>query len=156
MADHKIRLADPADFTALGQVMYAAIHATPSPYSAEARTAWLPAPNSGPAWEARLASQFVLLADSPAGPAGFASLTPDGYIDLAFLLPAARGTGLFRQLIAGLEAEAWRRGIARLHTHASLAAEGPFRALGFAELQRETVLRAGIALRRVAMEKPLL
>lgn len=155
MADFRIRQAQPADHAALGQVMYEAIHATPSPYTARERSAWLPAPNLGPAWSARLASQYVLLAEDASAPVGLASLTTEGHIDLAFLLPSARGTGLFRRLIDGLEAEAQRQGHRRLHTHASLAAEGPFRTLGFTDIARETVQRGGAGLRRVTMEKPL-
>ncbi|SLN43813.1 putative acyltransferase [Pseudoruegeria aquimaris] len=150
-----MRHATAADHAALGQVMFAAIHAQGSPYSAAQCAAWLPAPPHGPEWETRLAAQIVLLEDGPEGPQGFVSLTRAGYVDLAFILPQARGTGLFRRLMEGLEREAGRQGITRLTTHASLAAEGPFLALGFTATARERITRADQALERCAMEKRL-
>jgi putative acetyltransferase len=64
--------------------------------------------------------------------------------------------GWFRKLFEGIERRARDIGETRLHTHASLAAEGPFKSVGFHVTERETVALNGQSLRRAAMEKPLL
>lgn len=144
-----IRWANPAEYDALGRVMYDAIRQGRSPYTPAQRRAWLPAPNAGPGWAARLAAQRVAVAE---GLTGFMTLDDFGQIDLAFILPGARGKGLFRALLGALEFVATTP---RLTTHASLAAIGPFAAMGFSELRRESVVRAGETLGRALMEKQL-
>ncbi len=135
--------------------MFEAIHAEPSPYSEAERMAWRAEPYAGADWHARLDEHKVLIIDDSEGPVGFATLTPGGYIDLAYMLPRGRGQGLFRKLYERLETEAHRMGLSRLSTHASLAAEGPFEAMGFTVTEYETVEIKGEQLRRAAMEKPL-
>ncbi|MFZ5964953.1 GNAT family N-acetyltransferase [Thalassococcus sp. BH17M4-6] len=152
----QLRPAMPADFAALGQVMFDAIRTGPCPYSEAQRAAWCPEPPGGDGWDDRLAQQaLVMLVEDAAGPAGFMTLRGDGYIDLAFLLPRARGQGQFRQLFTAVEAKALDLGMAKLETHASLMAEAPFAKMGFAVVTREEVERAGQRLRRAQMRKPL-
>jgi len=133
--------------------MFDAIHAEPSPYSAAERQAWQADPYSGPDWHARLAAQHVLIAQDAGEPVGFLTLRPGGYVDLGYILSRARGHGWFRKLYEGLEEKALELGETRLHTHASLAAEGPFKAVGFHVTEHETVALNGQTLRRAAMEK---
>ncbi|MGO4852573.1 GNAT family N-acetyltransferase [Phaeovulum sp. W22_SRMD_FR3] len=150
-----LRRAVAADADGLAQVMFRAIHAAPSPYTKAERAAWLPQPHAGPDWAARLAAQTVVVAQGRAGILGFLSLDTEGYVDLAFILPEARGSGLFRALHSQIEAEAWAAGLPRLYTHASLMAEPAFRACGYRLLEREGVARGDQVLRRALMEKPL-
>lgn len=150
-----VRSAKPDDYDALGQLMFDAIHVEPSPYTEAERLAWRSAPYAGAKWHDRLAEQHILIADDADGPVGFLTLAPGGYVDLAYMLPRGRGRGLFRQLHDRLEAEARNAGLARLHTHASLSAEGPFKAMGYRVTAREVVTLRGEALRRAAMEKRL-
>ena len=150
-----LRVAGPDDAAALGRLMHEAIRSGPSPYTEAQRAAWSPAPRDGPEWQARLAAQHVLIADAASGPVGFMSLEDGRYIDFAYILPAARGTGLFRRLFGPIRAEAVRSGAARLSTHASLMAEPAFAAMGFAVVQRETVEIAGETLARAEMAMSL-
>lgn len=151
-----IRWAEPKDYDALGQLMFDAIHSVPSPYSEAERDAWRAEPYAGPDWHARLAKKHVLIAQETGTPVGFLTVEPGGYVDLGYILPRARGHGWFRTLFEKLEHEAHAMGETRLHTHASLAAEGPFKAVGFRVTSRESVPLNGQSLRRAAMEKPLL
>jgi len=144
-----------AEYDALGQLMFDAIHSEPSPYSEAERMAWRAEPYAGPDWHARLSAQHVLIAEEDGRPVGFLTLTPGGYVDLGYLLPEARGRGWFRNLYAALEGIARETGETRLLTHASLAAEGPFKAVGFHVTERETVSIGDQSLRRAAMEKRL-
>jgi putative acetyltransferase len=155
MSEPVLRWAVATDSAALAQVMFRAIHEGPSPYSSAERVAWLPQAHGGAGWDARLAAQNVVLAESGAGVLGFLSLCEDGYVDLAFILPDARGRGLFRALHGRIETTARDAGLGRLYTHASLMAEPVFRSYGYGLVQREVVTRGDQVLRRALMEKPL-
>ena len=154
MTKTRLRRATPADFEALGCVMFRAIHEGPSPYSRAQRIAWLAAPNSGADWAERMAAQHVVLGEADEI-TGFMTLTDTGYIDLAYILPAARGRGLFAGLLGGIETEARRIGLTRLTTHASLMAQPAFARHDFAIDHHETVTRNGQRLARAAMSKLL-
>jgi putative acetyltransferase len=151
-----MRWAELKDYDVLGQLMFDAIHSDPSPYSAAERSAWRDAPYAGRDWHARLARKRVLIAEEDGTSVGFLTIESGGYIDLGYILPRARGRGWFRQLFDKIEQEAHTRGETRLHTHASLAAEGPFKSVGFHVTERETVALNGQELRRAAMEKALI
>lgn len=150
-----IRWASPADYDDLGVLMFDAIHGGASPYSPAQRRAWLPAPNTGLAWQARLAAQDVAMFQIGPVPVGFVTLRPDGYVDLAFVRAEARGKAVFRALLATIEQRARERLISLLFTHASLMAEPAFAASGFTATAHETVTRDGQSLARTRMEKPL-
>ncbi|WGW03381.1 GNAT family N-acetyltransferase [Tropicibacter oceani] len=147
------RWANSGDYDALGQVMFQAIHAEPSPYTQAQRAVWALQPPVGPDWQNRLAAQRVALAETKTGPLGFASLRADGYVDLAFILPQARGRGHFRALLNMLIQEAEAQKMPALTTHASLAAQGPFAALGFTLMHHEDVQRGGETLTRALMQR---
>ncbi|PRY74669.1 GNAT family N-acetyltransferase [Marivita geojedonensis] len=150
----QLRTATAADTEALGIVMFRAIHEGDSPYTQAQRVAWLARPNSGPDWAARLGRQYVVLSEGE-GITGFMSLDPGGYIDLAYILPEARGRGLFARLLARIEAEARRLHAPRLTTHASLMAQPAFARHGFSIDHYETVDRHGQRVARAAMSKSL-
>jgi putative acetyltransferase len=153
---HVVRIATPADDDRLGRVMFDSVHGDPSPYSEAQRRAWIAAPRGGGDWSERLAAQHVVLAEDAAGEAvGFMSLAEGGYVDFAYLIPAARGTGLFRRLFRKIEAEAGLRGVRLLWVHASLMAEPAFAAMGFAVTEREEVAIGEERLARCRMERAL-
>jgi len=148
-----MRWATPADYAALGAVMYDAVRNGPSAYSEAQRQAWVPAPRDGADWNARLTGQDILVSESGGRIAGFISLTPQGYIDFAYVRPAMQGTGLFRKLFTGIETRAQERGITYLTTHASLMAQPAFSAVGFKVVQHEEVQIRGAVFKRALMAK---
>lgn len=150
-----IRLAASADYDALGAVMYTAIHSGPSPYTPAQRRAWVAQPHSGNAWHKKLAAQFVVMSEAKGEPVGFMSLRPDGYLDLAYITPAARGSGLFRRMYAQIETLAKHHGLARIWVHASLMAQPAFGSMGLGLVRHEVVVRSGEELARAEMEKLL-
>ena len=154
MTPPQLRTATAADADALGIVMFRAIHEGPSPYTQAQRKAWLAQPNGGPDWSARLAAQYVVLAE-PDAITGFMTMTPEGYIDLAYILPVARGQGLFSALLSRITDEARKNGLTRLSTHASLMAQPAFARYGFEIDHHETVTRNGETLARAAMSIPV-
>jgi putative acetyltransferase len=150
-----LRWAVPSDYDALGKVMYDAVRTGRSLYSEAQRKAWMPQPNSGPKWHSRLAAQHVLMDEGDTGLTGFLSLDDSGYIDLAFIHPAAQGSGLFRSLATEIVATARENGLPCLRTHASLMAQPAFAAMGFAITQREVVQISGLDFHRAEMHKLL-
>lgn len=129
----------------------AAAHYTPAQLHA-----WADAPNAaGPCWEDRLGQHITVVADSPDGPTGFMTLGRDGYLDLAFVLPEATGTGVADALHDRILAEAAQLGLTRLSTEASLRAEGFFTRMGWTLLHRQDVEISGMRLRNALMAKRL-
>ncbi|MGF7160910.1 putative acetyltransferase [Rhodoligotrophos appendicifer] len=147
------RWASQADYDTLGDVMFDAIRNGTSPYSESQREAWLAAPNRGDEWHEKLRAQAVIVAESEDMVLGFMTLAQSGYIDLAFIRPAAQGKGLFKGLFAHIADKARENNETRLWVHASLRAEHAFRAVGFEVISREIVARAGERLERCVMER---
>jgi putative acetyltransferase len=155
MTDIRFRWATADDFAALGQVLFDAVRLGPSPYTEAQRRAWVPEPRGGAGWIDRLAPQHIAIAETDGAIAGFMSLAERGYVDLAFIRPAHRGSGLFAALYQRIEDKARQRGEARLSVHASLAARPAFLRQGFVVTAEEEVESHGERLARFTMEKAL-
>lgn len=150
-----LRWSSETDAPELAAVFYRAVREGPSPYSEDQRRAWVSdVPDARQLWE-RLAPCHVAVACDAEAVVGFMASDVSGYIDLVFILPEARGRGLFRKLYGMIEAQLRADGVRLLRTHASLLAEPAFAALGFSVIERETVERAGVGLPRAKMEKRL-
>ncbi|MCK0149092.1 GNAT family N-acetyltransferase [Marivita sp. S6314] len=149
------RVATRTDYDCLGQIMFRAIREGPSPYTDAQRRAWMPRVNAGPGWAARLAQHHVVLSAEGPDIVGFMTVDPAGYIDLAYILPDARGQGRFAQLLDAVTEHARARTCAGLCTHASLMAQPAFARHGFRVVRQETVIRSGETLRRAEMYKSL-
>jgi len=148
-----IRKATADDYEALAVVMFEAVRRGRSEYSEDQRMAWVPEPRSGSDWTERLASQTILVATKEGRIVGFMSLAAGGYIDFAYVLPMAQGTGVFCELYESIEVLARETGETRLWVHASLMAQPAFSAMGFAIVKREAVEIGGQSLDRFEMEK---
>lgn len=135
--------------------MFEAVRLGPSAYTEAQRAAWVPSPREGPAWDERLEAQDVIIAELLGESVGFMSLADGGYVDFAYVRPAARGRGLFRLMLQCLEDRARDRGESCLWSHVSLNAEPAFTALGFAVRKREVVSIGPEQLARCEMEKLL-
>ncbi|WP_299925837.1 GNAT family N-acetyltransferase [uncultured Pelagimonas sp.] len=149
------RWATAEDYEILGEIMFAAIHAEPSPYTPAQRLAWCPKPPSGADWMAKLASQQVAVVEIDQKLVGMMTLEETGYLDLAFLLPQARGQGHLAKLFEMIKDRVRDYKLDKITTHASLAAQSPFTALGFHTLHRESVQRNGETLQRAEMRLEL-
>ena len=150
-----LREGTPADHAALAEVMYEAVRTGPSRYAEAQREAWVPAPRSGPSWTDRLAAQTVILDEDEGGVRGFMTFADGGYVDFAYIRPAAQRSGLFRRLLGEIVQRAEARGLDRLWVHASLTAEPAFSACGFTIVRRETVELGGRSFDRFEMERTL-
>ncbi len=149
------RWATAEDYETLGEIMFAAIHAEPSPYTPAQRLAWCPCPPSGAGWTAKLAPQQVAVVEVDRNLVGMMTLEETGYLDLAFLLPQARGQGHLAKLLEMIKDRVRDYKLDKITTHASLAAQAPFAALGFQTRHHETIDRNGEILRRAEMRLDL-
>ena len=155
--DLTIRSYAEGDARPLAEVFHRAVHeGTAARYTPEERAAWSPRITDTRSWELRLADAETVVADTPEGPVGFMSLdTARAYVDLAFVLPEAMGTGIAAALYAVLEGRARAQGLTRLETEASLLAEPFFARQGWRLVRRQKVERLGVFLSNAVMEKPL-
>ncbi|MEL6958113.1 MAG: GNAT family N-acetyltransferase [Pseudomonadota bacterium] len=153
-----VRERAPADTAALADVFFRAVRDGAAPaYSNAERAAWAPERPDEAAWAARLDGLVTLVDEDADGcVSGFMSLRmSDGYLDLAFVRPEARGTGVASRLYAVLENRARVAGLTRLWSHASHLAK-PFLARQGWEVQTSnTIERRGVTLQNWMMEKRL-
>lgn len=133
------RWATPVDDAVLADIMFDAVRSGPSKYTEAQRNAWVPTRREGQSWHDRLAGQYIVIAEKDGQALGFMSLVAGGYIDFAYIRPAAQGTGLFRKLFDQIEAQAATIGENHLWVHASLAAEPAFTSVGFTIRRQETL-----------------
>lgn len=152
----EIREATDRDTGALADVFFRAVREGPSPYSEAQRAAWAAVCPDQQVYARRLAPLYVVLAQEAGAIIGFMGLGDAGYIDLAFILPASRGKGVFRALYRQTEEAARASGEKRLWTHASLLAQPAFQAMGFLVMHHEEVALADEMLSRAMMEKHLI
>lgn len=152
----ELHWATQADHATLADVMYDAVRNGPSRYSEAQRAAWVPERRSGDVWDERLARQDVIQARNPEGETlGFMSLDAEGYIDFAYIRPAAQGSGLFRRMFDAIEQKARDKGEQRLWVHASLMAQPAFARMGFTVVEQQVVNIGEQSFERAEMEKVL-
>jgi len=124
-------------------------------YDADQRAAWASAPDAPPSWSERLGEEITVVAERDGQVAGFMTLGRDGFLDLAFVLPEAMGTGVAAALHDRVLAEAEARGLTRLTTEASHLARRFFLKQGWRELGEIAVELGGARLASFRMEKRL-
>jgi putative acetyltransferase len=124
-------------------------------YSPEQIAAWSPVPADPAKWQERLSHLHTVVAEHDGALAGFVSYNDDGYLDLLFTHPDFARQGVASRLFASIEAALRSIGLARITTHASLAARAFFEGHGFEVDAEEFVDCRGVMLRRFAMHKQL-
>lgn len=151
------RRAQATDAGALADVFYRAVReGAREAYSEYQCAAWAPERPSDDAWRARLEGLDTVLAEGDGRVMGFMSLNPeDGDLDLAFVIPEARGQGISDALYVMLENRARTVGLPLLHTHASPMARSFFGRHGWQTDRANTVERRGVQLSNWIMHKSL-
>ena len=127
------RYRSPDDAAATAATFRAAVTRTASAdYDPEQVAAWAgPADVDLAAWDARRAATHTVVAVTQGRVVGFTDLLDDGLVDMLFVHPDAGGHGMARLLVEEVRQEARRRGLVRLHTHASRTAQPVLAHLGF-------------------------
>jgi putative acetyltransferase len=106
-------------------------------------------------WFGRFTGRYVPVAEEAGLPVGFAELEMDGHIDRVYVSANHQRRGIGRQLLAALETEARRVGLARLYTEASITARPFFEAQGFVLLAAQVVRCRGAEFVNYRMERLL-
>jgi GNAT superfamily N-acetyltransferase len=96
-------------------------------------------------WAARFAGRFVPVAQEAGRPVGFAELESDGHIDRVYVSADYQRRGIGRLVLAAVEAEARRIGLARPF----------FEAQGFTVLAPQVVTCRGVEFINYRMERVL-
>ncbi|MFQ6548303.1 GNAT family N-acetyltransferase [Aestuariibius sp. 2305UL40-4] len=127
-------------------------------YDADQRSAWSPSPAPGPEWRDRLADHITIMAFEVLPEidvlAGFGTIRRDGYLDLLFVAPNQRRSGL-----AGRLHDALLDGLTdplpeRLTTRASLYARPFLERRGWVVTAEDPQTRGEATLPAYAMERP--
>lgn len=121
MTGFQIRPYAAADRAGCHRVFYRAVHeGAAEVYDAAQRAAWAPVSEPDRRKPDKLLEQWAWVAETAKGEIlGFLSLRCDGYLDMAFVLPEARGTAVAPTLLRTLVAKARAEKLDRLTTHAS-------------------------------------
>jgi putative acetyltransferase len=156
MLQLKTRPRKADDLAALIATYSASIRELAAPYySPEQIAAWAPVTPDLARWEERLAALSTVVAESDGFLAGFVSYRHGGYLDLLCTHPTYARCGVGSLLYRTAESALRRLGIARITTHASLAARRFFEQQSFSVDAEECVECRGVLLRRFAMHKLL-
>ena len=151
-----LRPYQPHDLPAIVALFRASvIQLTAQHYDSAQRKAWAPAAADMPAWQTRLASLELLIAEDGQSIAGFIGFRLDGYIDLLYCAPAYARQGVASALYAAAEQRLRAAGARELFTEASLVAQAFFAGQGFSVQQAQTVTRGTVILPRMLMRKTL-
>lgn len=152
----RVRAYREGDAPRLAQVFDRAVReGTVGAYDAAQRAAWASAMDTPPDWSRRLSEEITLVAERDGRVAGFMTLGRDGFLDLAFVLPEAMGTGVAAALHDRVLVEADARGMTRLTTDASHLARRFFLKQGWRDLGERQVELGGTLLPSFGMEKRL-
>jgi putative acetyltransferase len=155
-AAFSLRAYQARDLPAIVGLFQAAVsQLTAQHYDRAQRQAWAPALSDMPAWQTRLASLDLLIAEDGQAIAGFIGFTSNGHIDLLFTAPGYARQGVATALYAAAEQRLRTAGARELFTEASLTARPFFARQGFSEEQAQTVTRGAVTLPRFAMRKIL-
>jgi len=152
----EIRNFDINDAAAAAELYFASIRqGTGRHYDRAQRQAWAPEVPNTAVWGERLAKNITLMADDAQGLAGFISLRPDGYLDLAFVRPDLMGKGVAKRLYLRIEQDALARGLTALSTDASELARSFFEGQNWQVVAKQHPVRSGIRLTNYRMTKTL-
>lgn len=146
MTAHTIRRFRPDDAAPTRAVFHAAVRIGAAGHYPEADLIdWSPSPDPSPEWGPWLHSHFTVVSEDGARVTGFFMMEADGYLNMAFVLPECRGTGLADRLYQAILAEARARGLTRMTVVASRLARPFFARRGW-QLDPAYVPRPGIPI----------
>jgi putative acetyltransferase len=116
----QIRPYQPQDRAAVALVFYRAVReGSVDYYTEEERAAWAPSPNPHPTKPDKYLTQWCFVAEDQGRMTGFMSMDDTGYLDMAFVIPEAMGTGTAGALYDRLIAHATERGLRHFTVHAT-------------------------------------
>lgn len=125
-------------------------------YSPDQVAAWSPEQRDAHWFDHRAADgRLVLVAEHDGVVIAYMDVEADGHIDHAYCLPEYIGTGVASRLYDAIEDHARASAMPSLYVEASDAARRLFARKGFADVRRNELVRDGVALHNVTMQKEL-
>jgi putative acetyltransferase len=152
----RIRPLAVDDAPDVADIFFRAVHeGTRDFYTDEQRTAWAGERPNPDGWRQKISGMTGFVAEADSRLVGFMTIDADGYIDLAFVLPIAAGTGIGWQLYKTVEEKARALGVEVLTTEASMRARPFFERQGWSVVAEQTVVKRGVGLTNFRMKKVL-
>jgi putative acetyltransferase len=152
----QVRNYAPGDIDALIDLFRSSVRIVAGrDYTQDQVTAWAPDEIDRIAWAARCANWQTFVAELQNSLVGFASVEPDGHLDMMYVHPEHQGKGIASALLEHVEQFAHRHGLARLYTEASITARPYFEHRGFRLIASQVVSARGQDFINYRMEKQL-
>ena len=109
-----------SDRVSCHRVYFQAVHEGAAEFYTQAqRAAWAPSETPDLSQPNKLLEQWCWVAEAKNGISGFMSLSRNGYLDMAFVVPDAKGTGVTDALYVALIEQAKAESLGNLTAHAS-------------------------------------
>jgi GNAT superfamily N-acetyltransferase len=151
-----IRRWTEADTEALAEVFRRSVREIASRHYRPAQIeAWAAAPGDVPAWNERMHSRVVFVAEHDRQPIGFIQYEPPDHIDMTYVHPEWQRRGIASALLAALEAEARKRNVGLLNVEASITSRPFFLARGYEVITPQIVTARGQDFLNYRMSKRL-
>ncbi|MGL4281677.1 MAG: GNAT family N-acetyltransferase [Albidovulum sp.] len=139
-----VRPYRPEDRAACARVFYRAVReGAAAAYDQAQREAWAPSPEPDLATPDKLRLQWCWVAERGGAVAGFMSIEPSGYLDMAFVLPEEMGKGTADALYSALMARVRDEGLSHLTVTASHLARRFFARHGWTLDRKEDLAADG-------------
>lgn len=147
-----LRAGGAGDAVACHDVYFDAVRNGTAPlYSDEEARAWAPSEDVEDWLPPRLQDGITWIAEDEGHAIGFLTVTTDGHLDLFFVRPDWRGTGLAPALYQCMRGWAVARGLTEMTTHASQFARRFLEPRGWVVLETESAVRHGVTMTRWKM-----
>jgi putative acetyltransferase len=117
--------------------------------------AWTKAPGAVETWNERMRARTTFVAEQDGRLIGFIQYDPPDHIDMTYVHPQYQRMGVASALLAAVENQAQRAGVALLNVEASITSRPFFQARGFEVIAPQIVTASGEDFLNYRMEKRL-
>ena len=149
-----IRTRSESDTDALVEIFRRSIRETASrDYRPEQIEAWARFADENTAWDERMNTRLVWVAEEQGKPIGFIQLELPDHIDLTYVHPEHQRKGVATALLAAVEEMARQNGVKLLKVEASITSQPFFAERGFETISPQIVTAHGLEFLNYRMEK---
>lgn len=124
-------------------------------YTPEQIDAWAPADTPLESWARRFEGNIAYVAHHNDKIAGFADMTPDGYLDRLFVSADFQRQGVARKLVQAMLQSAADLQLPEVTTEASITAKPFFLAASFVVVRKQTVVCREVEFTNFLMRHPI-
>ena len=147
----RLREYQPSDCAQLAELFYQTVHSVNAKdYTKEQLDAWATGEVDLQAWDASFRAHKTIIAVKNGEIVGFGDMDETGYLDRLYVHKDYQGQGVASAICDELERFAAGKTIT---THASITAKPFFQHRGYRVVRKQKVIRRGVALTNLVMEK---